>query len=185
VTDWIAPGPTLTTDRLVLRPTAASDFPRWAGMMADPEAARFIGGPQPAEAAWRGFLTMAGAWTLTGVAMFSVLDRADGRWLGRIGPWRPLGWPGDEVGWGLHPDAQGRGVALEAATAAIDHAFDGLGWTSVIHCIDPDNRPSQALAERLGSTNLGPTRLPPPFQDAPVDRWGQSRDAWRARRGNL
>ena len=70
---------------------------------------------------------------------------------------------------------------VEAATAAIDYAFDVLGWTEVIHCIDPDNVPSQRLAERLGSRNLGPTQLPPPFDAVRVDRWGQSRDEWRAR----
>ena len=184
MTDGIAPGPTLETERLILRPTAMADFPRWAEMMADPEASRFIGGVQAPETAWRGFMTMAGAWTLTGVAMFSLIEKASGLWVGRIGPWTPLGWPGTEVGWGLHPDAQGKGYGVEAATAALDHAFDVLGWTEVIHCIDPDNAPSQRLAERLGSSNLGPTRLPPPFQDAPVDKWGQTRDQWRARRGN-
>lgn len=174
-------GPVIETARLTLRPPAMEDFPRWAEMMADPEAARFIGGPQPAEAAWRGFMTMAGAWSLTGVAMFSLIERETGLWLGRIGPWTPLGWPGTEVGWGLHPDAQGKGFGLEAATAAIDYAFDTFGWTDVIHCIDPDNTPSQRLAERLGSRNLGPTKLPPPFDAVRVDRWGQSRDEWRAR----
>ncbi len=182
MTDWIAPGPTLETERLLLRPTAMADFPRWAELMADAEAARFIGGPQPPEVAWRGFMTMAGAWALTGTAMFSVIEKSSGLWLGRIGPWRPLDWPGTEVGWGLHPDAQGRGYGVEAATAALDHAFDVLCWTDVIHCIDPDNAPSQRLAERLGSTNLGRTRLPRPFQDATVDAWGQTRDQWRARR---
>ncbi len=174
-------GPVLQTERLTLRPLALEDFPRWAEMMADPEAARFLGGPQPPAVAWRGFMTMAGAWSLTGVAMFSLMERATGLWLGRIGPWTPLGWPGTEVGWGLHPDAHGRGYGVEAATATIDYAFDVLGWTDVIHCIDPDNRPSQRLAERLGSRNLGPTRLPPPFEDPPIDRWGQSREEWRAR----
>lgn len=174
-------GPVIETDRLTLRPQTMDDFPRWAGMMADPEASRFIGGPQSPEAAWRGFMTMAGAWSLTGVAMFSLIERDSGLWLGRIGPWTPLGWPGTEVGWGLHPDAQGRGFGVEAATAAIDYAFDRLGWSEVIHCIDPDNTPSQRLAERLGSRNQGPTRLPPPFESVPVDRWSQTREEWRAR----
>ena len=116
-----------------------------------------------------------------GVGMFSLIERETGLWLGRIGPWTPLGWPGTEVGWGLHPDAQGKGYGVEAATAAIDYAFDVLDWTEVIHCIDPDNTPSQRLAERLGSRNLGPTKLPPPFDAVSVDRWGQSREQWRAR----
>ncbi|RZJ95937.1 MAG: N-acetyltransferase, partial [Brevundimonas sp.] len=87
----------------------------------------------------------------------------------------------DEVGWGLHPDAQGKGYALEAAIATIDYAFDVLGWQDVIHTIDPDNVPSQRLAERLGARNMGPTRLPPPFEEAPVEAWGQSRAEWKAR----
>ena len=178
----VAPSPILETERLILRPTAMEDFPRWAELMADAEAARFIGGVQASSTAWRGLMTMAGAWALTGVAMFSVIEKASGLWVGRLGPWTPDGWPGTEVGWGLHPDAQGKGYGVEGATAAIDYAFDVLGWTEVIHCIDPDNVPSQRLAERLGSTNLGPTRLPPPFETVPVDRWGQTRDQWKARR---
>ena len=174
-------GPVLETERLTLRPIAIEDFPRWAEMMGDAEAAKFLGGAQPAAVAWRGFMTMAGAWSMTGISMFSLVERDTGLWLGRIGPWTPHGWPGTEVGWGLHPDAQGKGYGVEAATATIDYAFDVLGWTDVIHCIDPDNTRSQRLAERIGSRNLGPTRLPPPFQDLPIDRWGQSREEWRAR----
>ena len=175
-------GPVLETARLTLRPTAMEDFQRWAELMADPETARFIGGVQAPAATWRAMMSMAGAWSLTGVAMFSVIERETGLWLGRIGPWQPLGWPGTEVGWSLHPDAHGKGYAMEAAVASIDYAFDVLGWTEVIHCIDPDNVPSQKLADRLGSTNRGPGTLPAPFETARVDIWGQSRDQWRARR---
>ena len=115
------------------------------------------------------------------MSMFSVIERESGLWLGRIGPWQPHGWPGTEVGWGLHPDAQGKGYGVEAATAAIDYAFDTLGWTEVIHCIDPENTPSQRLAERIGSRNQGLTLLPPPFHELTIERWGQSREDWRAR----
>lgn len=178
----VAPGPWIETDRLILRPTALSDFPRWAEMMANEDAARFIGGVQPAAAAWRGMMTMAGAWAVTGVAMFSVLDRASGLWLGRIGPWQPHGWPGTEVGWGLHPDAQGHGYAREAAVAAMEYAFESLGWGEVIHCIDPDNLASRVLAERVGARLIGPTRLPPPYEALVVEKWGQTRAEWRAGR---
>jgi len=174
--------PVLETPRLILRPLLAEDFDGWAAFMADPETARFVGGVQPRGAAWRGFLTMAGAWRIQGFGMFSVIERATGRWVGRIGPWMPEGWPGTEVGWGIARHAWGKGYALEAATATIDWAFDTLGWTEVIHSIDPANAASQALARRLGSTLRGPGRLPPPFEDAPIEIWGQTRDRWRARR---
>jgi RimJ/RimL family protein N-acetyltransferase len=172
----------IETERLVLRPPRAEDFDAWARFMADPEAARYVGGVQPRAAAWRGFLTMVGAWQIQGFAMFSVIERSSGRWLGRIGPWQPEGWPGTEVGWGLLTEAQGLGYALEAATASIEWAFDHLGWDEVIHCIDPANLPSQRLAARLGARNEGPGQLPAPFAEAPVEIWRQSRSQWRLNR---
>lgn len=177
-----APGPTLETERLILRPTAAEDFDGFAALVADEEAARFIGGQQPRPVAWRQMCTMAGSWVTRGYAMFSVIEKSSGRWLGRLGPWRPDGWPGTEVGWSLLREAWGRGYATEGATAAIDWAFDHLGWADVIHVIDPANLPSQKVAERLGSRNLRPGRMPPPFEASEVDIWGQTREEWRARR---
>lgn len=174
--------PRLETERLLLRPTAAEDFDGWAELMADPETSRFIGGPQPRAAAWRGMATMAGSWALNGFAMFSVIEKASGRWIGRVGPWQPEEWPGTEVGWGLLKSAWGRGYAVEAAAASIDWAFDTLGWDEVIHCIDPDNAASIAVAKQLGAINRGLGKLPPPFETYPVDIWGQTREEWRRRR---
>lgn len=173
----------MRTERLILRPQRAEDFEGWAAFMADGEASRFIGGPQARSVAWRGFLQVAGAWTIQSFSMFSVIEASSGRWIGRLGPWYPEGWPGREVGWGIIPDAQGQGYATEGSAAAIDWAFDHLGWDEVIHCIDPANAPSQAVARRLGSVNLGPGRMPAPYDDYPVDIWGQTRADWRARRG--
>jgi RimJ/RimL family protein N-acetyltransferase len=173
--------PRLETDRLILRPPLLEDFDGWAELMGDDESARFIGGAQPPALAWRGFLTLVGAWQVQGFGMFSVIERASGRWIGRVGPWRPLGWPGTEVGWGLVRSAWGRGYAHEAAAAGIGWAFEHLGWHEVVHCIAPENTASIRLAERLGSVNRGPGRLPPPFEEARVDIWGQTRDEWRAR----
>lgn len=171
----------LETDRLILRPPQLEDFERWAEFAADPEAQRFLGGVQPRSVAWRSMMTMAGAWSLTGFAMFSVIEKASGRWIGRLGPWQPEGWPGTEVGWSLHPDAWGRGYASEGAAAAIDYAFEVLGWSDVIHCIDPQNRSSQRVAERLGSHLRGPGRMPPPHDAAPCEIWAQTREEWRQR----
>jgi len=175
-------GPTLTTERLILRPPEQGDLDGWAEMMADEEASRFVGGLQARPASWRALASMAGSWVLLGFGMFSVLEKDSGRWVGRIGPWQPEGWPGSEVGWGLAREFWGKGYAVEAAAASIDWAFDALGWTEVIHCIDPANTPSQKVAERLGSQNLGPGVLPAPFEQAPIEIWGQTREAWRARR---
>jgi RimJ/RimL family protein N-acetyltransferase len=174
-------GPQIETERLILRAPLAEDFAGWSDLMGDEESARFIGGRQPPALAWRTFLTQVGAWEVQGFGMFSVIARDTGRWIGRVGPWRPLGWPGPEVGWGLVRSAWGRGYAYEAAVASIDWAFAHLRWSEVVHCIAPENTASIRLAERLGSVNRGPTRLPAPFDDARVDLWGQARDEWGAR----
>jgi RimJ/RimL family protein N-acetyltransferase len=171
----------LETPRLFLRLPRAEDLDAWAAMMADEEAARFIGGVMPRSVTWRALMTMIGAWHAQGFAMFSVIEKATGRWVGRVGPWRPEGWPGTEVGWAIARDCWGRGYATEAAAAATTWAFDHLGWSSVIHCIDPANVASQMVARKLGSRNLGPGRMPAPFEEAQVDLWGQSADEWRAR----
>ena len=173
--------------RLTLRPVRFEDFDGWAALMADPEASRFIGGPQPRSVAWRGFMSVAGAWHLTGCSMFSVVEKASGRWIGRVGPWQPEGWPGPEVGWAIVRDCWGRGYATEAATAAIDWAFAALGWGEVIHTINPENVLSQSVARKLGARNRGAGRLPPPYEQVAVDIWGQSRAEWdrtRAASGN-
>jgi RimJ/RimL family protein N-acetyltransferase len=177
------PEPTLETKRLVLRPPVADDFEAWAAFSADEETMRHLGGVQPRELAWRGMCTVAGAWVVRGFSMFSVIEKATGRWVGRLGPWEPEGWPGTEVGWGLIREAWGRGYATEGAAAAIDWAFETLGWTEVVHTIDPANLNSQNVARRLGSTRLRQAQMPPPFTGQVLDVWGQSRAQWRARRG--
>src|SRR5918998_4057023 len=129
----------IETPRLILRVPRLADLDGWAAMMADEEAARFIGGAAPRSVTWRGMMTIIGSWHALGFSMFSVIEKSSGRWVGRLGPWMPDGWPGTEVGWGIHPAFQGRGYAVEGSTAAIDWAFEHLGWTEVIHCIHPEN----------------------------------------------
>jgi RimJ/RimL family protein N-acetyltransferase len=175
-------GPTLETARLILRPIAAEDFEPWADCVADEETMRYLGGAQPRSVAWRGFMTVAGAWAMQGFSMFSVIEKVTGRWVGRLGPWRPEGWPGTEVGWAIVRDAWGRGYASEGASAAMDWAVDHLGWVEIIHSIDSDNVASRNVARRLGSSILRRQTLPAPNDTLELDIWGQSADAWRARR---
>ncbi len=172
----------IETERLLLRKPELEDIHRWSEMMADAVAAKYIGGIVGAPIAWRILMQVRGAWELTGVSMFSVVEKDRGLWVGRVGPWRPLGWPGDEVGWGLHPDAWGKGYALEAAIASIDYAFNELRWTTVVHCINPENRPSQSLAQRLGSRILRQDTMVASFGTETVDVWGQHRAEWPGNR---
>jgi RimJ/RimL family protein N-acetyltransferase len=169
----------LETPRLVLRPPRLEDFDAWALFLDDEIATRYVGGRQPRPMAWRTFMGMCGCWHMTGIAMFSVIEKSSGQWVGRLGPWYPEGWPAPEVGWGISREHWGKGYASEGAAAAMDYAFDVLGWEHVIHCIDDANLASQGVARKLGSVYLRKVTMPVPFENAPVAAWGQSREQWR------
>lgn len=178
-------GPTIETARLILRPPIADDFDGFCRFHSDPQSTQYIGGLQPPSVVWRTMRAGVGSWYLDGFNFFSVIEKTSGAWIGRIGPLFPHHWPDREVGWGLCSSHWGKGYAREAAIAAMDYVFEYLDWKNVIHTIDPQNVKSAALAKALGSSNMGPGKLPEPFSSFSIDVWGQSRDEWQINRRRL
>lgn len=171
----------IETERLLLRPVQPQDLEPYMAFSADEEVMTHLGGVLAPQTAWRGFCSLAGSWHLFGFSMFSVIEKDTGAWVGRMGPWQPLGWPGTEIAWGICRASWGRGYAPEAAVAAMQWAFDTLGWDEIIHTIAPENTSSKRVAGKLGSTLLRMGELPPPLHGKPVEIWGQSRAQWRQR----
>ncbi len=171
--------PLIETDRLILRPPIEADIEPWGAMLADPEAMRFIGGPQRRSRRWM-HLVMITLWKPDGSSLFSVVEKSTNRWIGRIGPREATGWPGTEIAWSLAPQAWGHGYAGEGAAAAMDWVIASLGWSDIVHVIRPDNLASIAVATRLGSSDRGPRALPPPKQATIVNIWGQTAEQWLA-----
>lgn len=176
--------PTLETERLLLRVPIHEDFERCAEFYCN-EASKPIGGPMLRGDAWRRFLQMPGAWMVQGFAMFSVIEKERGVWIGQAGPWYPDGWPGREVGYAFHQDAQGKGYATEAVTACMDYVFDVLGWDEVCHTIEATNEASKAVAIRMGSNHLGKANMPPPLDKLDAELWGQTKAQWHQHRTSL
>lgn len=128
--------------------------------------------------AWRAIADWLGHWDMRGYGQWAIEEHSSGRFIGRAGIINPVDWPGPEVGYLLGKDWWGRGYATEAARAAIDWGFEHFGFDDLISLIDPANRPSIAVATRLGESLCGEYYL-----------WGHtvlidgiSRAAWEARR---
>ncbi|MDZ4776555.1 MAG: GNAT family N-acetyltransferase [Alphaproteobacteria bacterium] len=175
----------IETQRLILRPPLREDFAAWALMEADESVKANTGSVQDERESWSQLLTIAGHWSIVGWGALCAIEKASGRFVGRFGPTKPFGWPCIEVGWMLLPEFQGKGFALEGAIAAMDFTFLQLQRPRVIHTIRPANIASQKLAAKLGSTNLGPIRLPPPYEDTPNDEWSQTSEQWQMSRIRL
>jgi len=168
-------GPVIETERLKLRPWRSADIVPNTAMLADPASGRFItadGKPvTDSWIGWRNAAILAGHWVLHGIGMFVVEERQTGKYVGRVGPWFPPGWPGFEVGWGIAREFRGKGYALEAARAAIDWSFATFDVDEIIHVIDRENTASQAVARRLEAE-----------KGREIDLFGHVADVWVTRR---
>jgi RimJ/RimL family protein N-acetyltransferase len=168
-------GPVIETERLKLRQWCGDDVAANTAMLSDPGTARYItvdGKPITTElAGWRNAAVMAGHWALHGVGMFVVEEKSTGKYVGRVGPWFPPGWPGFEVGWGIAREFRGMGYASEAARASIDWSFATFELDQIMHVIDCENTLSQAVARRLGAE-----------RGSQIDLFGHVADVWITRR---
>ena len=141
----------LTTPRLLLRAYRADDLPLYAALNADPEVAKFLGGPISREesddiADWAQALHSA-----EGIGLLAVERRADHRFLGMCGLHHLDWYPDDiEIGWRLAREHWGHGYATEAANAWLTHAFTELNLPRVISVTDAPNTRSIAVMQRLG-----------------------------------
>ena len=166
----------IETKRLILRKIDPErDFDAWAQSMADEGTVRYLGTkPMNRAEAWRTMAVAIGHWEIRGYGFFSLEHKETGAWIGRVGPWNPEGWPAPEVGWTISPKHLRKGYAKEAGRAAIDYAFNTLGWPRVIHVIMEGNEPSIALAKKLGSKLIRSQNGVPGVTEETVFIYGQS-----------
>lgn len=143
--------PRLMTRRLTLRAPILADFPLYAEIAAS-DRSKGIGGPMTRREAWADWITFSAGWLLHGHGGWSVVNTSTGELLGLVCISLEPGDQEVELGYIFSADAEGEGVAFEAASAARDWAAQVLGLTSLVSYMSPDNARSAALAERLGAT---------------------------------
>jgi RimJ/RimL family protein N-acetyltransferase len=147
--------PTLTTERLVLRPFRFEDLDAYAAMNADPRVMQYIDEVQDRPAAFRSLCSNLGHWAFRGYGPWAVEERATGQFVGRAGLLRWEPWVEVEVGYALVPPAWGKGYATEVAARSLRYAHEVVGARGVVSRILVGNDASIRVAERLGGRYVG------------------------------
>lgn len=134
---------TLTTPRLRLRRVRAEDLGDLHGVLGNPAAMRYWSTPA------HGTVDQTRDWL---DRMLRPGDNSDdfviehqGRVIGKAGAWQL-----PEVGYVLHPDHWGQGLAQEAMRAVIPHLFARWPVEALTADVDPRNAASLRLLEKLG-----------------------------------
>lgn len=123
--------PVMTGERVRLRPPHDSDVARMMSGAADPDTQHWLAGLPAAYGpgeAW-GFLELIREWEFLGLHWSWVIaDPATDEFLGSVTLFR-LGDEADhgEIGYWVHPDSRGRGVATEAVALVADLALGAGG----------------------------------------------------------
>lgn len=164
-TPWLR-APRIDGGAVVLRPVREGDVPRIAQACADPDSQHwlhFLSTPYT-ESSARAWLEQveerhASAHSVT----WGVADPADDRLVGAVSLFGIVPGHEAEVGYWVHPDGRGRGVARETCRLALRHAFvpiddGGLGLVRVHARAATANAASRAVLERSGMVTYGRSR---------------------------
>jgi ribosomal-protein-alanine N-acetyltransferase len=146
--------PTLRTPRLLLTPVGQGDLDALHAHWNDPQVGRWLwdGNPVPRQTVADLVEASARTFQSAGWGLWALRQAAGTPLIGVCGlaPFDPA--PGIELLYSLAPTHWGMGLATEAATAVLAHAFDTLALPEVFATTDDPNTASIRLLHRLGAT---------------------------------
>lgn len=150
--------PTVTTERLTLRPFTAADRPAYAALRADPDVVRYLPGgealvPFAAEIAESRIASFHNGWS-RGYGVWAIEETATGSFVGQAGLASLERSADVEVLYALARRFWGRGYAREAAAASLRFGFETVGLARIVAYVVPDNA---ASARVLAAVGLHPT----------------------------
>lgn len=148
----------LTSARLRFEPVDDCHFEGLQAMNRRPEVMRYISGaPETPEQTRAAIARVQARWAEWGYSWWALIHLESGRLCGaacvqHLGGQRanPL-----ELGWRLHPDFWGQGLASEAARRLAAFAFEALQAPEVVAIRHPDNQDSCRVMDALGMTLRG------------------------------
>ena len=167
----------MVTERLVLRTAEPGDAEAMHQVLSNPRAMTWWSS-LPHETLGETEAWLAGM-IANGPDHPDFIIEREGQVIGKAGFWRL-----PEVGYILHPDHWGRGLAGEAVGAAIAHVFATTDIDTLSADVDPENAASIRLLERLGFVKTGFAErtwcIGGSYKDSVY--YGLSRSDWSARR---
>jgi RimJ/RimL family protein N-acetyltransferase len=168
------------TDRLVLRPWREDDGAELQRLFTDPavRGARSF----PPDRIARFATDSLRQWRVNGFGPWAAIDKATGGWVGRVGLDELGDWPGPdkvEVGFELHQAWWGRGLATEAALAALAFGFEQHGLARIISVTAAAHTAARRVMEKAGLTYRGTRTWMNP--NVPVVWYAIERATWTAR----
>jgi len=146
----------LETERLILRRQVSEDLDALWVLYCDPEITRYIpDAPKTFEEAREEL-----KWHMNGhpknpdLGLWATIHKETGRFIGRCGllPWTIEGREEVEVAYTIAREFWGQGLGTEAAQAIVVYAFENLGFARLICLIEPENRASVKVAQKIGMT---------------------------------
>ena len=144
----------LRTARLVLRPVGLVDLPHLIRLKADPQVfAVMLGGVRDAVRTVEELAIDIAFWGETGAGMWSAYE--DGKFQGLVGLHRRPDGLGIALRFAVWPDARGRGLAREAAGAALCYGHDVAGIERIIAVAREENIGSRMVMGGIGMVEVG------------------------------
>jgi len=143
---------TLETERLLLTHWQPSDVDDFRPIATDPEVMRYITGGVPwSEDMIRSFVDrQISQYRELGFCRWKLLEKQTEKMIGFCGVvvWRDTTYL--EIGWWLAPAWWGRGLATEAARAALEDVFERVKLDRVVSIAVPANTASIRIMKKLG-----------------------------------
>ncbi|MGE0417446.1 MAG: GNAT family N-acetyltransferase [Acetobacteraceae bacterium] len=146
--NWI-----LRTARLILAPVNGTDLPDLQAIKADPRVfAIMLGGVRSPVRTAEELAEDVIAWGANGFGMWTIREVVGHRFVGVTGLERRPDGRGVALRFALWPEAQGRGLAREAARAALRFGHDQVGLERIVAVARESNFGSRTVLGSIGMT---------------------------------